>query len=200
MWHVRRGVGTPHVRATCRRVPKTRQNLEIKEYTCYKGQNNALSTQKVFAKKKILRLKRSTGAFFSSRYNTTRKTTGGAFLERWTTSRPLLYFFFCDFFDIFDPPPHWCSIFSNKVCRFKRRRLVKGLRFFLLFLTSKKSKKNKNRASGNGTTRRFRSHGFRPWQAAWKHTHRRDPPGSIFRKRNRLVFCNNLKSSRKAVK
>lgn len=107
MWHVRRGVGTPHVRATCRRVPKTRQNLETKENTCYKGQYNALSTHKVFAKKKILRLKRSTGAFSPSRYDTTGKTTQkGAFPERRTTSGPLLYFFFCDFFDIFDPPPH----------------------------------------------------------------------------------------------
>lgn len=53
MWHVRRGGGTPHVRATCRRVPKTRQKLEIKENTYYKGQYNALSTQKVTIKKKI---------------------------------------------------------------------------------------------------------------------------------------------------
>lgn len=112
MWNVRRGGGTPHVRSTCRRVPKTRQKLEIKDNTCYKGQYNALSTQKVTIKKKNPRLKRAAGAFFPSRSTLPERHL---LPERqpkkpfWSVERHrdrLVIFFFNRFFANYDPPPH----------------------------------------------------------------------------------------------
>lgn len=134
MWHVRRGVGTPHVRATCRRVPKTRQNLEIKEYTCYKGQYNALSTQEVFAKKKILRLKSSTGAFSPSRYDTSRKTTQRE--PFWSAERQrdrYCIFFFATFLTSLTHPPTDVVYFLIRFVDLKDGVLSRVFDFFNFF-------------------------------------------------------------------
>lgn len=132
---VRRGVCTPHVLFSWRRPLDPPKLRNIRQHLL---QGSVLgSCQKRWRLKKKSQTKTLHRSVFPEPFDTPERQPEEPF---WSVKRRrdrLVIFFLIAFSPIMTHPPNRCNIFSNKVYWFKRRGLVKGLRFFC-------KQKNKN--------------------------------------------------------